>query len=211
VGGVVRSVNVGPVGQLTWGGKTHVTAFVKSPVGGRVAVGRLGLDGDERAYADAVDDPDNAVYAYAVEDYAWWAEQEGRPFPPATLAENLTTEGVDTSGAVIGERWLVGSVLLEVCKPRIGCSKMAARMADRGFVKRFDAANRPGAYLRVVEEGELGAGDGIVVVDRPDHGVTIAEVYRAVLGEHDLAPRLLAAPQLAAGMRRWAERRVAES
>jgi MOSC domain-containing protein YiiM len=109
--------------------------------------------------------------------------------------------GLEVSGAVVGERWEVGSALLEVAQPRIPCYKLGMRMGDPVFVSRFAAANRPGAYLRIVEPGELGAGDGVRVVDRPAHGVTVAEVSRALLGERGMWARVLHAAELPARVR----------
>jgi MOSC domain-containing protein YiiM len=124
------------------------------------------------------------------------------------FGENLTLNGIDASGAVIGEHWRAGTVLLEVSEPRIPCAKLALRMGDPLFGKRFAKANRPGAYLRIVEEGDLAAGDEVEVLDRPDHGVTSALISEAVLSDHSLAPRLLEVPQLSDSWREWALERV---
>ena len=113
------------------------------------------------------------------------------------FGENLTTEGLDVSGARVGERWRVGTVELEVCQPRLPCSKLGIRFEDLRMVKKFGQASRPGAYLRIVTEGALGAGDAIEVVSRPDHDVTVALVADAVLVDDELVPRVLVAPQLA--------------
>jgi MOSC domain-containing protein YiiM len=109
---------------------------------------------------------------------------------------------------VIGERWAVGSTMLEVAQPRLPCFKLGLRMGDRLFPKRFTQAARPGAYLRVVSEGDIGAGDRIEVLSRPEHGVTSALVSRAMLTDHGLIPAALGAPELAAGLREWMERRA---
>ena len=102
------------------------------------------------------------------------------------FGENLTTEGVDVSGAVIGERWRVGTVELEVCQPRLPCAKLGTRFGDLRMVKRFGEASRPGAYLRIVTEGELGAGDEVEVLSRPEHGITVALVSDAILVDDSL-------------------------
>jgi MOSC domain-containing protein YiiM len=117
------------------------------------------------------------------------------------FGENLTTVGVDCSGAVIGERWRIGTVELEVCQPRMPCFKLGMRFGDGRMLKRFARASRPGVYFRIVTEGELGAGDEIEILHRPDHGVTIALVSDAFLLDRTLMPRALAAPELAEGLR----------
>jgi MOSC domain-containing protein YiiM len=117
------------------------------------------------------------------------------------FGENLTTAGVDCSSAMIGERWRIGTVELEVCQPRMPCFKLGMRFEDPRMLKRFAQASRPGAYFRIVTEGELGAGDAIEVVHRPDHGVTVALVSDAFLLDRALIPRALEAPELAEDLR----------
>jgi MOSC domain-containing protein YiiM len=113
------------------------------------------------------------------------------------FGENLTTEGVDVSGAVIGERWRIGTVELEVAQPRLPCAKLGTRFGDLRMVRRFAEASRPGAYMRIVTEGELGAGDAIEVLSRPEHGITLAFVSDAILLDESLRERAGSAPELA--------------
>jgi MOSC domain-containing protein YiiM len=120
-----------------------------------------------------------------------------------TFGENLTVSGLDLNAAKVGERWRVGSALLEVSEPRFPCFKLGIRMGDPTFLKRFAAARRPGAYLRIAEEGELGAGDEIEVVDRPRHRVTIGLFAEAYLGDRSRLLDLLAADALSATWRAW--------
>jgi MOSC domain-containing protein YiiM len=202
--GAVVSVNVGPAADFR-AGRAKRSAIVKAPVVGPVAVRGVNLDGDEQADLRVHGGPDQAVYAYARASYAWWERELGRALAPGTFGENLTVDGVDVDGAVIGERWAVGTCVLEVTGPRIPCFKLAARMGEPAFVKRFAAARRPGAYLRVVTEGALAAGDELAVVSRPEHGVTVALANEAMLFDHDLAVRLLDVPALAWRVRAWAE------
>jgi MOSC domain-containing protein YiiM len=210
--GRLVSVNVGRARTQPWR-RGVTTAIHKAPVEGRVRVEGVHVTGDEQGDLRVHGGPDKAVYAYAVEDYRWWeGELDRAGLSPATFGENLTVERVEVSGAVVGERWAVGSVLLEVAQPRLPCYKLGLRMGDEGFVTRFAAAARPGAYLRIVEPGELGAGDPVRVVDRPGHGVTVAEVSRALLGERGLWPHVLRAPQLPSRVsRRLRERASAEA
>jgi MOSC domain-containing protein YiiM len=192
------SVNVGrpqPLGPYRGG--TVRSAIVKAPVDGRVRVAGVNLAGDDQADRSVHGGPDKAVYAYAAEDTAWWSAHLARPLGPGVFGENLTIEGVDVSNAVIGERWVVGNVELEVCQPRIPCLKLALRFEDPQMVKRFAQAGRPGAYLRILREGDVGAGDPIEVLDRPAHGITIAFVARAIFGDRELRTRALTAPRLA--------------
>ncbi len=151
-----------------------------------------------------------AVYAYAWEDTLWWQEELGRELEPGNFGENLTLSGIDVPEAVVGERWRVGSALLEVSEPRFPCFKLGLRMGDPRFVKRFAAARRTGTYLRIVEEGDVGAGDAIERLARPDHGVTIGLFAEAYLGDHALAARLLEAPQVSSAWQEWARGRKAE-
>jgi MOSC domain-containing protein YiiM len=177
------------------------TAIWKAPVEGRVAVRGVNIEGDDQADRTVHGGPDKAIYAYASEDTAWWEETLHAELGPGAFGENLWLDGVEVTEAVIGERWAVGSTLLEVCQPRFPCFKLGLRFGNPLMVKAFAVTRRPGAYLRIVEEGELGAGDAVDVVHRPDHGVTIALVNEAVLHDHALLPRMLEAPQLAAGLR----------
>ena len=191
------SVNVGTPQQLSVRrGRPMMSAIAKHPVDGRVRVEGVNVAGDAQADRRVHGGPDKAVYAYASEDIAWWEDVLGIDVPAGMFGENLTTEGVDVTNAVIGERWRIGTVELEVCQPRQPCSKLGLRFGNPKMVKRFAQASRPGAYLRIVTEGELGVGDAVEVLSRPDHGVTIAMVSDAVFKDRSLAARVLEAPQL---------------
>jgi MOSC domain-containing protein YiiM len=208
VQGHLLSVNVGAVRQVELAGRPRTTAIWKLPVSGRVAVRGVNLVGDEQADRRVHGGPDRAVYAYAREDYAWWERQLGRRLDPGTFGENLTTEGIQVTGALVGERWRVGSVVLQVTSPRVPCWKLGVRMGDPGFPRRFAAAGRPGAYLAIVEEGQIGAGDRIQVIHRPGHGVTVGLIAASYHRDHRLAVRILAAPDLPAAWRQWAEQQT---
>ena len=135
-----------------------------------------------------------AVYAFAREELDWWAAQLGRELPHGMFGENLTTTGIDVDGALVGERWAVGDeVVLEVCGPRIPCATFAARMGERGWVKRFSEVGRTGAYLSVVTGGTVRAGDAIEVVSLPAHDITVPDTFRAFMGDLEVAERVLAA------------------
>jgi MOSC domain-containing protein YiiM len=191
----VLSVNVGPVRPLEWNGRVVTTGIVKEPVPGRVALRGVNFAGDDQGNRTVHGGPDKAVYAYSREDYDFWRAEEGMETPPGLFGENLTVEGLDLSSAVVGERWSVGSTVLEVAQPRLPCATLGLRVGDPTFPKRFQAALRPGAYLRVIEEGDVGAGDDLLVAHRPAHGITLRDMVRA-LGNPELAAALRGVPNL---------------
>ena len=204
------SVNVGRPQQVSVRrGRPVMSAIGKAPVSGRVRVAGVNVDGDDQADRTVQGGPDKAVYAYAREDELWWAAQLAREVPPGMFGENLTLEGVDVSGAVIGERWRIGTVVLEVCQPRLPCFKLGLRFGDPMMLKRFAQAGRPGAYLRIVVEGELGAGDVVDISDRPAHGVTIAQISRAIMLDESELAAAAAAPELPESLSRWMLERAA--
>ncbi|MCX4818796.1 MOSC domain-containing protein [Streptomyces sp. NBC_01142] len=137
---------------------------------------------------------DQAVYAFAREDLDYWEQELGRPIAPGAFGENLTTLGLDVNGAKIGERWRIGpELVLEVTSGRVPCRTFAGWLGERGWVRRFTQRGAPGAYLRVIEPGEIRAGDAIEIVHRPDHDVTVELQFRAGTTDRTLLPRLLAA------------------
>ena len=193
----VVSVNVGTPRQISVRrGRPMMSSIFKAPVDGPVRVEGINLAGDRQADRRVHGGPEKAVYVYAREDADWWEDVLGVDIANGMFGENLTLAGVEVSGAVIGERWRIGTVELEVCQPRLPCSKLGIRFGDPKMVKRFAQASRPGAYLRILTEGELAAGDEVEVTHRPEHGVTIALVSDAVLKDRSLAARVLTAPEL---------------
>jgi MOSC domain-containing protein YiiM len=187
----VISVNTGRGKDAGWAGRLGRTAIGKRPVAGRAEVSRLGLGGDEQVDKPAHGGPEQAVYAYAREDLDWWVERLGRELASGRFGENITTAGVNVTGALIGEIWRLGTATVQVTGPRIPCVVFAGWMDERHWVKRFAEARRPGAYLRVLSEGEVAAGDTVEVVSRPDERVTIAESMSAYYGDVGLMRRLL--------------------
>ncbi len=171
--GVVLSVNVGQARELLLRGRPHQTGIFKEPVEGRVRLAGNGVEGDLQADLSCHGGKSKAVYAYTVEDYAWWEEILGTSLAPAAFGENLTLEGISATDALVGERWAVGSALLEVTQPREPCWKLGAKMGDKEFPRRFREAGRAGAYLSIIQEGDVGAGDSVKVVHRPPHPVTL--------------------------------------
>jgi MOSC domain-containing protein YiiM len=209
----VVSVNVGRPRERSWAGIGR-TSIDKRPVSGPLRARRLGLDGDQVSDTRHHGGVDQAVYAFAREDLDEWAAALGQPLRDGHFGENLTTRGIDVNGAEIGERWRIGTVLLEVSSVRIPCNDFKGwlgheEMDNRAWVKRFTARHRPGPYLRVLEEGTLKAGDRIDVVHRPGHGVTVTGMFRALTTDPLLLPELLRVEGLVLEARQRAERHVA--
>jgi MOSC domain-containing protein YiiM len=206
----VLSVNVGRPAPLATGRRVVESAIGKAPVAGPVAARGVNLEGDEQADKLNHGGLDQAVYAYASEDVAFWSDVVGRDLPPGAFGENLTLADVDVSGARIGERWRIGSAELRVAGPRVPCFKLEARIGVPGFQRAFLRAGRPGAYLAIAKAGELQAGDAVEIVHRPEHEVTVALVIEALLLDRRRAGELEPAradmlPKLAG----WYEERIA--
>lgn len=203
--GRVESVNVGRPRVVEIEGRQVRTSIVKTPVADRQPV-RDAHVGEDQPVEDAHGGVHKAAYAYAVEDYDWWAEQLQRELEPGTFGENLTVADVDVTGARIGERWRVGTAVVRVTEPRIPCFKLGWRMGDPRFPARFGRAGRPGAYLAIEQPGEVGAGDAVEVLDRPGHEVSVGDVARAYHGGRDpsFAARLADVPELSPQWRAWA-------
>jgi MOSC domain-containing protein YiiM len=201
--GRVLAINVGQARDAEFvARRVERTAIDKRPVDGPVEVGPLGVAGDEHVF-EGHGGVHQAVYAYAEEDARFWEAELGRSMWPGAFGENLTTAGVEVSGAVFGERWQLGSVVVEVTTPRIPCNTFAGFWDVPNLIKRFTAAGRPGAYLRVVKPGSVQAGDQVQVLDKPEHGVTVAELMAARTGDRSLLPRIRALPQLPPKWQIW--------
>jgi MOSC domain-containing protein YiiM len=191
----VESVNTGPAVDVPRG-QLRRSAIDKRPVDGPVRVHATGIGDDEiadlRHHGGAV----QAVYAYAREDLDVWEGILGRQLSAGLFGENLTTTGIDLNNARAGDRWAVGGALLELSGVRIPCSVFQGFVAEDHWVKRFTQHGVVGPYFRVIEEGEIRAGDRIEVVERRDHDITVDLVFRALTTERHLIPRLAAEPRL---------------
>jgi MOSC domain-containing protein YiiM len=172
------------------GRKPERTGIDKRPVTGRVAVHPLGLDGDVQVNRRHHGGEGQAVYAYGQEDADFWAAQLDRDLPPGRFGENLRTSGIDLTGALLGERWRIGSAVFEVTSWRIPCANFARFWGIPDLVKRFSAHGATGAYLRVLETGDVGAGDAVEVVSRPDHGITVENAFRITTTQKSRLPEL---------------------
>jgi MOSC domain-containing protein YiiM len=213
----VLSVNVGVPRVNRWKPIAR-TGIDKRPVSGPVLVtapgpkgtGAVGLEGDRVFDVKNHGGADQAVYAYAREELDGWETELGVPLGNGSFGENLTTEGVDVDGALIGERWRVGeNVLLEVSCPRIPCGTFQGWLDQAGWIKRFTEAARPGAYLRVIEPGRISAGDPVTIEHRPGHDVTVALTFRALTTEPGLLPRLIGVDAMPEDIRALAGKRTA--
>lgn len=206
----VRSVNLGMPRKAEWAGIGH-TSIDKRPVSGPVEVHALGLAGDQVSDTRNHGGLDKAVYALAREDLDFWEGELGRPIRDGQFGENLTTCGLDVNEAEVGERWRIGTALVEVASVRIPCNDFKGWQRLNGYdarawVKRFAVVGRPGPYLRVVQEGLLAAGDPIAVVHRPGHGVTVSTMFRALTSDRALLSELLKVDGLTDEARETAER-----
>ena len=167
----------------------------KKPVGGRVRVHQLGLDGDVQVNRKHHGGEGQAVYAYAQEDADFWIAELDRELPPGRFGENLRTSRMDLCNAVLGERWRIGTALFEVTAWRTPCANFARFWGVSDLVKRFAAHGATGAYLRVLETGDIGAGDAVEIVSRPDHGITVERAFRVATTEKSRLPELTPALQ----------------
>ncbi|MCT9139667.1 MOSC domain-containing protein [Streptomyces violarus] len=213
------SVNLGRAKAVPYTDNPEgVTGIDKRPVDGSVRVsapgpkgiGGSGLAGDAVCKLEHHGGDDQAVYAMAREDLDEWERELGRTLADGAFGENLTTQGLDVSGARIGERWRIGpEVVLEITSGRIPCRTFQGHLEEKRWVKRFTQRGAPGAYLRVIEPGAIRAGDAVEILHRPDHDVTVALQFRAVTTERTLLPRLLAAAEaLHPEVLRWAREYV---
>lgn len=200
----ILSVNVGTPKEFEYKGRTAISAIWKSPVSGRVTVRGNNLDGDDQADRIAHGGYDKAVYAYALEDITWWELQVDRTLGYGEFGENITTQGIEVNDALVGEHWKIGSTILEVSEPRIPCWRLGVRMKDKTFPRRFTQALRPGSYLRTIVEGNIGVDDEINVVKKPDHDLSVRDVFRIFTRDRAEYERILAVDQMSDDWKRWA-------
>jgi len=206
----LESINVGGVERIVHGKRSHDTGICKTPVAGAVQVTTLGLPGDAIVSTRHHGGPDQAIYAYSADDYDWWHAEKGCEWSPGLFGENLTIRDLP-SDMNVGDRLLIGEVVLEATAPRIPCDTFAARMQDSGFGLKFRDAERPGIYFRVLNEGEATAGDVVTFVECAAHPVSIVDLFRYKYArQHDPAElqRMLDAP-LAERMRADIEEKLA--
>jgi MOSC domain-containing protein YiiM len=207
----LESINVGQAETISHGGKSYTSGIAKKPVAGPAYLGEAGVRGDVIVNAEHHGGPDQAIYAYSADDYDWWARETDREYPPGLFGENLTIRGLP-SDMNVGDRLLIGEVVLEATAPRIPCGTFAARMQDAGMGLEFRQAEKPGVYLRVLNSGEVSPGDTVTFVDIESDTVSIVELFRSYYDlRHDQATlqRYLEAP-LAVRFRHKIEKLLAE-
>ncbi|MFC4335958.1 MOSC domain-containing protein [Salininema proteolyticum] len=211
----VSSVNIGKLQENPWQDYEH-TGIDKSPVQGPVALhspselGESGVAGDELGDKKHHGGHVQAVYSYAAEDYRLFERITGRTFAPGAFGENLTTEGLDVNALVLGQLVRVGpDVVLEASAPRIPCNTFRGYMDTAGWLKTFTAQMKPGAYFRVIEEGEVRAGDAIEPLEAPAHGYTIAKYFEGRMRDKKILHDMNAAPGLPEYVAAYLERKLA--
>jgi len=171
------SVNVGLPKDIDWRGKTVHTAVWKEPVQGRCTVRRLNIDGDGQGDLEGHGGEHRAVMVYQIDSYRYWERYFGREFPThGQFGENLTVDGLPDNEVCIGDRYQIGTALLEVTQPRVTCYRLGIRMNEPLMASLLVAHHRPGFYMRVLQEGDFGAGDEIVKVSAGSEQMTVAEI-----------------------------------
>ena len=192
----IISVNVGVAETISHGTRSASTGICKRPASGPVPVGEFGLQGDEVIDTKHHGGRDQAVYAYRQEDYEWWSSSAGLDVEPGLFGENLTIRGLP-GDMVVGDRLLVGDVVLEATSARIPCGTLAMRLQDSGFGMAFRKAERPGTYFRVLNPGTIASGDAVEMVECGSNDVTVLDLFRfAYETSHDAEAlkRMLDAP-----------------
>jgi MOSC domain-containing protein YiiM len=189
-----------------WAGSVGKTGIDKRPKLGRVALENDGVDGDAVLDTKNHGGKDQAVYAYAREDADWWEKEINLEIANGRFGENLTTSGIDVTNAIIGEIWHIGTTKLQVTMPRIPCKVFQGFWQRPNLIKEFTNAKRPGAYLRILEEGYVSGGDEIRVTDIPNHGITIKDLYEAKSGERSKIIDINQIPGLATKFKDWSEK-----
>jgi MOSC domain-containing protein YiiM len=189
-----------------WAGSVGKTGIDKRPKLGRVALENDGVEGDAVLDKKNHGGKDQAVYAYAREDADWWEKEIGFEISNGRFGENLTTSGVDVTNAIVGEIWKIGTTTLQVTMPRIPCKVFEGFWQRPNLIKEFTQAKRPGAYLRILEEGYVSASEKIEIIEIPTHGITIKDLFEAKSGERTKIKEINEIPGLAPKFKDWAEK-----
>jgi MOSC domain-containing protein YiiM len=173
----IISVNLGARKKIQIGSRVADTGIYKNPIRDKIKINQLGLVGDVIADTKYHGGKDQALYLYSQIDYDWWSKKLNRNLLPGTFGENLTLSNFDTSNLKIGDRFHINNIILEVTMARIPCATFAAKMKDNSFVKVFKHAKRPGAYTRVIMEGELQIGDKATFIPTSEDYPTVLELF----------------------------------
>ena len=203
----VISINItSVVHQGEWTGSEGRTGIDKRSVSGAIEFKDNGVVGDRVIDTNVHGGYEQAVYAYAREDAQWWEKEINEEIPAGRFGENLTTEGIDVNAALIGEQWKIGSVILEVSQPRIPCRVFAGFWKRATLIKDFTQSGRPGTYLRIIQEGKAQAGDSIEVIFKPNHTVTISDLFAAKSGERSKINQIKDVTYLSTEFKEWSQK-----
>ena len=194
------------VHQGEWTGSEGRTGIDKRSVTGAIEFKNNGVVGDRVIDTNVHGGYEQAVYAYAREDAQWWEREINEEIPAGRFGENLTTEGIDVNAAIIGEQWKIGSVILEVSQPRIPCRVFAGFWKRATLIKDFTQAGRPGTYLRIIQEGTAQAGDVIEVIFKPDHTISISDLFEAKSGERSKINEIKDVTYLSTEFKEWSQK-----
>ncbi len=201
------SINLATSSQeQRWTESGNRTGIDKRPTSLQVFLSSAGVEGDHVVDRKNHGGIHKAVYAYAREDALWWEEKIGEVISYGRFGENLTTKGVDITDAIIGERWRIGGVVLEVSEPRIPCRIFSGFWNRKTLIKEFTEANRSGTYLRVITEGTIEAGMDIEIVSKPSHGITVGDIFEAISGSREKIAEIALVAELSDQYRSWAAR-----
>jgi len=205
--GKLLSINVTAViHEEPWAGEKGRSGIDKRAVDRPVKLATNSVEGDFVGDTKVHGGYDKAVYSYAREDAAWWEGELGMPIASGRFGENLTTQGIDVSGAVIGELWHIGSAILEVAQPRTPCRVFTGFWDRPNLIKEFTDAGRPGAYLRIIQEGKVTAGDAIEIVSSPAHGISVGKMFSARGEDRFVMFEFLAESDSSQSVKDWASR-----
>lgn len=203
----VLSINItSVVHQGEWTGSEGRTGIDKRSVTGAIEFKNNGVIGDRVIDANVHGGYEQAVYAYAREDAQWWEREINEEISAGRFGENLTTEGIDVNAALVGEQWKIGSVILEVSQPRIPCRVFAGFWKRATLIKDFTQAGRPGTYLRIIQEGTAQAGDVIEVIFKPDHTISISDLFAAKSGERSKINEIKEVTYLSTEFKEWSQK-----
>ncbi len=205
--GKLLSINVAAIiHHEDWAGSVGKTGIDKRPKLGRVSLENDAVEGDQVLDTKNHGGKDQAVYAYAREDADWWEKEIGLEINNGRFGENLTTQDIDVTNAIVGEKWALGTCILQVTMPRIPCKVFQGFWQRPNLIKDFTQAQRPGAYLKIIQEGYVSAGDDIRVFDIPQHGITIKDLFMAKSGERTKIKDINQIPGLALKFKEWSEK-----
>ena len=203
----VLSINIAKrIHTGEWTGSEGRTGIDKEPVSGAIEFKDNSVAGDSVIDRKAHGGYDKAVYAYAIEDAKWWEGVIGRELRNGSFGENLTVQGIDLNASLIGERWSVGSCILEVSEPRIPCRVFAGFWDRPTLIKEFTEAKRSGTYLRIIEAGRISAGDEIKVIAKPDHEISVLDIFEAKAGNREKIQEIVQVTELSAKYLEWAKK-----